>query len=271
MAEPLVLRGQPASWREWAVDWRSRGPLLWMLVGKDFRTRYKRASLGVLWAVVVPLVQAVILAFVFSQVLNFSSDKGFGAFILSGVVVWSYFAGTQVAAVTAIVDGAGIADKVWFPRAMLTLVPCLSNLIGFVISLALILPVLPVLDISLGRRILLLVPAIVVLVLFSTALALVLSALHVYFRDVKFLLHATLLVWIYATPVLYPRQFLGRLEPWADLNPMTGVVSLFHRALIGDVGPLLRPVSVTVVTTAVLLVAGIEGHRRHDRLFVDQL
>ena len=141
MADRVVLGPRPATWSEWIGDWRTRGSLLRMLVGKDFRTRYKRASLGVLWAVVVPLLQALILAVVFSQVLRFSSDRGLGAFILSGVVVWAYFAGTQVAAVTAIVDGSGIADKVWFPRALLTLVPCFSHLIGLVISLLLVLPI----------------------------------------------------------------------------------------------------------------------------------
>jgi lipopolysaccharide transport system permease protein len=268
MADRVVLGPRPATWSEWIDDWRSRRSLLRMLVGKDFRTRYKRASLGVVWAVVVPLLQALILAVVFSEVVRF---QGLGAFTLTGVVVWAYFAATQVAAVTAIVDGAGIADKVWFPRALLTLVPCFSHLIGLLISLVLVLPILPILDVPLGRRVVILVPATALLLVFTIALALVLSALHVYFRDVKFLLQATLVVWLYTTPVLYPRTYLGRFESWADLNPMTGVVTLFHRALIGDVGPLLRPVAVSVATTVVLLVAGVEAHRRHDRLFVDQL
>jgi homopolymeric O-antigen transport system permease protein len=109
------------------------------------------------------------------------------------------------------------------------------------------------------------------LVAFTVALGLVLSALDVYFRDVKFLVAAALLVWLYATPVVYPQSAVGRLGPWLDFNPMTGVVDLFHLAVLGPVEPWHRAVIVTVVTTVALFAAGIEAHRRYDRLFVDLL
>jgi lipopolysaccharide transport system permease protein len=173
--------------------------------------------------------------------------------------------------VSSIVDGAGLTDKVWFPRALLPIVPCLANLVGFVVSAAALLVIAPLLGAPLTLWILVLVPATLLMVAFTVSLALVLSALDVYFRDVKFLVTAALLVWIYITPVVYPQAALRRLGPWLDFNPTTGMVDLFHLAVVGSVEPWHRAVLVTVIATVALFVAGIEGHRRYDRLFVDLL
>jgi ABC-type polysaccharide/polyol phosphate export permease len=190
---------------------------------------------------------------------------------LAGTLSWSYFSATTQTSVSSIVDGAGLTDKVWFPRALLALVPCLANLVGFGVSLVALLVISPVLDAPLSRWILVLAPATLLLVAFTLSLALVLSALQVYFRDVKFLTSAALLVWLYVTPVVYPQVALGRYGRWLDLNPMTGVTDLFHLAVLGPFEDWHRAVLVTVGWTIALFVAGIEIHRRHDRLFVDLL
>jgi ABC-type polysaccharide/polyol phosphate export permease len=245
------------------------------LAAKDFKTRYKRASFGTLWAVALPLLQAFVLAFVFSRVAKFGGDiggVGFGAYVLSGMVAYSYFAGSVLSAATAVVDGSGLADKVWFPRAVLVLVPLLSNLIGFGVSTVLALALAPALDGSLSATTLLVIPGVALLLAFTTALSLVLSALYVYFRDVKFIVQAALLVWLYISPVIYdPAALLGRSAGWLDLNPLTGIIALFHASVGVEGVPVLRPVLVSLAFTVVLLVAGTEAHRRHDRLFVDLL
>jgi ABC-type polysaccharide/polyol phosphate export permease len=264
------LTAAPASWRDWAADVAHHGPVLAVLARKDFQTRYKRASLGVLWAVAVPVLQGVVLAVVFSRVTSVGGD-GFAAYVLSGIVAWSYFAGTLAQATTSIVDAAGLTEKVWFPRVLLVLAPALANLVGFAVSLAVAFVAAPFLGGELSARTLLLVPATLLLAGFTVGLSLATSALYVYFRDVKFMVQAALLVWLYVTPVVYPKSLLRGLAGWSDLNPMTGVVELFHEALVGGAPSLARPVLVSVVATSVLLAAGLGAHRRHDRLFVDKL
>jgi ABC-type polysaccharide/polyol phosphate export permease len=95
------------------------------------------------------------------------------------------------------------------------------------------------------------------------------GALDVSEVDVKFLVQAALLVCL--TPILYPQHLLRQLGPWLDVNPLTGVVTLFHMATVGSGGPWLRPVLVAVAVSLVLLRVGAEVQRRYDRLFVDQL
>jgi len=266
----LVLTDEPATWRAWLVDVRDHLPVLGVLARKDFQTRYKRASLGVLWAVAVPVLQGVVLSVVFSRVARVGGD-GFAMYVLIGIVAWAYFGATLAQATTAIVDGAGLTEKVWFPRGLLVLAPAIANLVGFVVSLAVAVAAAPFLDGDLSGRLLLLLPASALLVAFTVGLSLTVSALYVYYRDVKFLVQAALLVWLYVTPVLYPKDLLKGLSGWADLNPMTGVVELFHEAVLGGTPSLTRPVAVSIGASVVLVLAGLEAHRRHDRLFVDQL
>ena len=267
----VEIGAQPAALGQWLrAVWEYRA-VLWMLARKDFQVRYKRASLGVAWAVAVPLLQAAVLAIVFSRLVRVPTNVPYAPFVFAGVVCWSYFSGATQPSVTSIVDGAGLTDKVWFPRALLPIVPCLTNLVGLAVSLAALLVIAPLLGAPMTPWLLVLVPATLLLVAFTVSLGLVLSALHVYFRDVKFLVTAALLVWLYVTPILYPKEAVGWLGPWLDFNPMTGIVDLFHLAVIGPGEPWHRAVIVTGVVTVALCVGGIEAHRRYDRLFVDQL
>jgi len=256
---------------EWLKSlWGHRG-VIWVLSRKDFQARYKRASLGVLWAVAVPLVQATVMIFVFSHFVHTGRGFSYPAYVLSGILAWSYFSIALQGGSTAIVDNTAVTDKLWFPRAILSLVPCLSNLVGLGISMVILVIAVPILGAHLDAHLLLLVPACLLLLLFTVALAMVVSALHVYYRDVRFIVSAALLVWLYATPILYPKAKVGSLGKWLDLNPMTGIVSLFHLAVIGRDESWLPALAVSLVVTGALLIVAMEVHRRHDRLFVDLL
>jgi lipopolysaccharide transport system permease protein len=267
----LRLDEHPDGRRAWFAGLWAHREVLDVLARKDFQTRYKRATFGLAWAVAVPTLQAAVMAVVFSRVIALGTDRHFAVYVMSGVVAYSYFSVVTLSTTTAIVDGAGLTDKVWFPRVLLIIVPCLSNLVGFAVTLVVLVAVMPFFGLGLGLHVLFILPATALLVAFCLGLGMVLGALDVYFRDVKFLVQAALLVCIYLTPILYPQHVVGPIGPWLDLNPLTGIVVLFHMATIGSGGPWVRPVTVSVLITAALLVVGAEVQRRHDRLFVDQL
>jgi lipopolysaccharide transport system permease protein len=270
-APVLELDSSPASAREVVSDlWRHRD-VLRELSWTDFQVRYKRAVFGVLWAVVVPLLQAVVVGVVFSHVVRDVSGSSYALYVLSGVLPWSYFATTLAIGAGAIVDGAELSEKLWFPRAMLPMVPAIAGLVGLGICMVVLVIAVPVLHAGFGISILLLPVACLQLVAFTTALSLVLAALHVYFRDVRYLVQALLLVWFYATPLLYPASLLDGLAPWLDANPMTGVIALFRDSLVGSDASGLRSILVSAGTTVVLLAVAVEVYRRHDRLFADRL
>lgn len=270
-ATTLELTDRPDSRRVWWSDLRRHADVLMILARKDFQTRYKRASLGVTWAVLVPVLQSLIMAVVFSKVARVTSFHGYGIYVMSGMIPYIYFSSVLTSGVNSIVEGASLTDKVWFPRILLVLVPAVSNLISLMVTLIVLIAVMPAFGVHYGVQLLLLIPAVALLLTFTCSLTLVFSALNVYFRDVKFMIQASLTVWVYITPIIYPIGVLKHLKVIAEANPLTGSVSLFHMATDGSQGPWVVPLIVTLATTAVFLIVGTEAQRRFDRLFVDLL
>lgn len=260
--------GSAMSWVRGVLAHRD---VLLVLAAKDFKVRYKRATFGVLWAVALPLVQSVVMITVFSRVARFQ-EEGFdyAGYVLAGMAGWSYVSATLPAASTAIVDAASLTDKVWFPRALLVLSPVLANLIGLGISVTLI-SVIELIRNGLGPELVLVVPAATLLTALLTGICLTAAALHVAFRDIRFIVQAGMLVLFYATPILYPLSLLdGLATPVSIANPFVGAVGLFQAAITGAAVDAIATVA-TVAWTAVLWLAAVGLHRKRDRLFVDLL
>lgn len=275
MADPrgpvLHLDATPVPWRAWFRDVVAHREVVTALARKDFQTRYKRASLGIVWAVVLPAVQAGVMAFIFSRVVRFETDASYSAYVMSGILAWSYFANTVGVGTVSVVENAALAEKVWFPRLIVVVVPALANLVGLVISFMLLLALIPVLGSSYGSHTLLLLPGLMLIVALAIGFGLVFSALHVYFRDTKFLVQALMLVWIYLTPIIYPAEALGRIRWLFDLNPMSGAIEIIHLGATGVWTGTGRGLVATGCAATVLVIAGVIAHRHHDRRFIDLL
>ncbi|MDQ1419449.1 MAG: lipopolysaccharide transport system permease protein [Acidimicrobiaceae bacterium] len=268
-----MLDHRPVTLRNWLGGlWHFRGVLV-ALSRKDFQVRYKRATLGVLWSVSLPLLQSIVMVFIFSRVGRFGSGHAFSyaGFVLAGMVPWVFVFTSINASTTSIVDASELTDKVWFPRAILALVPPCANLLLLATATMILLAELPLVGVTPTARLLLLVPAAALAVAFASSVGLVLAALYVYFRDLKFMVAAVILVWLYLTPIVYPASALGSAGRWLDFNPLTGIVALFQTAAVGSPGPSARAVLTSIGATAVLTVFAVAIHRRHDRLFVDLL
>ena len=270
-APVLDLGPEPESVRSWTRSVVAHREVLLALAAKDFKVRYKRAMFGILWAVALPLLQSAVMIVVFSRVTKVDTDGfDYTGYVLAGMAAWAFAVVSISSAATAIVDGSSLTDKVWFPRALLVLAPIAANLIGLAISVAII-AVVQLARSGLGPEALLLVPGAVLLVLLVAGISLTAAALHVHFRDVRFLVQAGLLVLFYATPVLYPVDLLGDLARVDELiNPFVGVVQVFQAAL-ADADVSGAALTASIVWTLVLLVAAVRLHHRGDRLFVDLL
>lgn len=253
----------------WARSLWDHRAVLRTLAVKDFKVRYKRASFGVAWAVALPLVQALVLSVVFGRLGLDTPGLDYLGYVLAGVTAWSFASLTFTAATSAVVDGAVLTDKIWFPRALLVLAPVGANLVGLGIGLGIV-TAIQALRGRLGVDVLLVVPATVLLVALVTGLSLVTSALYVSFRDVRFLVQAATLLLFYTTPIIYPAERLGGLADLLPLNPFAGAVGLFQQAFAGAPASGAQ-LAGTLAWTAVLLAVGVTLHQRRDRTFVDLL
>lgn len=246
--------------------------LISILARKDFYVRYRRASLGMLWAVGLPVLQASVMALVFSH-RNLGEVRGnVAAYIFSGMVAWSFISSVVGSASTSIVDGAGLSNRIYFPRAVLPLTAVVTGWYGFVISAVVMLGGAVALTRDIGVRFLLVIPAMVLTVLLAAAFVLAFSALHVYFRDLRYVIVAFMQPWMFLTPVFYEARALPEfLRPVVRLNPATGCVELFHAATVGAPPGWGLSVVSSCVTLVVLLGVALGLHSRRDRLFADLL
>ena len=271
--EGFELRGSPTPVLELLRGiWRSRD-LLRTLARKDFFVRYRRTSFGLLWAVGMPLIQAAVLAVVFTQIVPIKTEGNYGVFVFGGMLPWTFLSGTVIAGSTAIVDGSLLATKIYFPRALLPLVTLGANVYGFVPGVGVLLVAAATLGEGISLDMWLVLPATLLMIAFVGSLVTLLAGLHVYFRDLRFIVQAAILAWFYGTPVIYPLDRApGGLRAVLLANPATGMVTLF-RASVSNTGTdgLAIALASTVGWTLALLIAGLVLHTRRDRVFVDLL
>jgi ABC-type polysaccharide/polyol phosphate export permease len=271
--EGFELHGETTPLRRLLPElWRARS-LVRVLGRKDFFVRYRRPSLGVIWAIVVPVIQAAVLSVVFTVVVRIGTDIPYIVFIMSGIVPWAFFSGTIGSAVRSITSGSGIASKVYFPRAVLPLANVTTAAYGFLPTVV----VLLIVALAWGQRPsvwwLFAIPGTIVMVALTAAFALVLAALQVYFRDIAFILGAITQAWFYASGVFFPvdRVPEGILRNLFIANPATGMIEMF-RVMFQGVHPYTIPALIsTIVWTLALLVFAAFLYRRYDRTFVDLL
>jgi lipopolysaccharide transport system permease protein len=249
---------------------RHRGLLL-VLARQDFAARYRSAALGLAWTVLLPLLQGTVLAVVFTKVVRVHTDVGYVGFVLVGMATWGYLNGALTAGSTSVVDGGALATKVYFPRLILPAVPATSGLAGYGISLLVAVGVALVQTGAVHPQLVLLPLVMALALVLVVALSAVTALLHVWFRDVRYLVTAVLLVAFYGTPVIYPLSLAHGLRPFVVANPATGLVQLSRWCVFGRADDLLAATAVTVVWTVALVALTVVAYSRHDRNACDRL
>jgi lipopolysaccharide transport system permease protein len=257
--------------------WRSRN-LIVALARKNFYVQYRRASLGMAWAGLLPLIQAAAMTIAFSVVVRVKvTGVPYPVFVFTALIGWSFLNGTVTSGSTAIVDGAGMASRIYFPRAVLPLIQVVSSLYNWVISLVLLIAITIGFGYGIDWHVVYVVPAAILMITLTSGFVLVFSAMHVYFRDLRYVIAAALTAWFYLTPVAYPLSYLDdhpAIKTIILFNPATGVVEAFRAAFIHQ--PASSPGAPAAIVIAccwsigLLIVAGIL-HARNDRNFADLL
>jgi lipopolysaccharide transport system permease protein len=245
--------------------------LLYFLVLRNLKLRYKQTVLGAAWALLQPLLTMAVFTVVFGRLARLGSDGlPYPLFALAALVPWTYFANALTQAGNSLVDQHQLLTKVYFPRLLLPLAAVIAGLVDLVISFALLLLVLAWYGVTPTPRLM----AAPLLVLLASAGALApgiwLAALNVRYRDVRYIIPFLVQIWLFATPVAYSSTLVP--ERWRtlySLNPMVGVVEGF-RWMIASTGPTpFASLAIGLAATAVLLTAGLYFFRRVETSFAD--
>lgn len=267
-------------WRfiKWRELWAYRD-LLWLLVWRDFATRYKQTILGPLWHIFQPLLTTVVFAIVFGQIAKLPTDElPPTLFYLCGLLAWNYFSQTFNSTSATLTANAGLFGKVYFPRLIVPLAGVVSNFFSFFIQLCSFLIVLIIYrwshpGVTYGPRweALVFVPLILLqLAAFSLGAGLWLAALTSKFRDFSVLSGFLIQLWMYVTPVIIP---LTKVPPqwhaYVALNPVTMPVECFRFLLLGTGWINVTLIIVSLAATAATLMSGLLVFQRIEKSFVD--
>lgn len=269
--ETIVLRPR-SGWA--AVDlgelWRTR-ELLFFLVWRDVKVRYKQTVLGIAWAIIQPVMTMLVFTVFFGRLAKVPSDGiPYPLFSFAALVPWTFFAYGLSQGTNSLVGSQNLLKKVYFPRLVIPLASVLSGFVDFVLALAVLFIMMFGYGVTPTWKVLWL-PAFALLALAaSLAVALWLSAMNVNFRDVRYAVPFLTQIWLLATPIAYSSSLLD--EPWRTiygLNPMAGVVEGFRWALLGTETQPGSMVFVSAIATVVFLIGGLFYFRRMETTFAD--
>jgi lipopolysaccharide transport system permease protein len=250
--------------------WRYR-ELLYFLVWRDLKVRFKQTTLGVLWIVLRPVLSIAIYTAVFGRLARMPSEGlPYSVFVLAAMLPWTFFSSALTTGTQSLVGSAHLISKIYFPRVLVPIASMGSACIDVVISFGLLAGLM-----AHHRRLpsasaLVTIPLVALIAGgLTVGVILWLSALNVRYRDVGNVVPFSLQIWMYATPIVYPLSAVPERFHWLlILNPLTGVVLAFRAALFGTPIPQLA-VGVSAVFAVTLLVSGLFFFRSCERSFAD--
>ena len=252
--------------------WRYR-TLLWFLMLRDVRVRYKQALLGFAWAVLQPLMSVVVFTTVFGILAQLPSDGvPYPLFALCALLPWTLFSEATRRSALGLVGDAPLISKIYFPRLVVPLANVLTPVVDFAMGMVVLVPIMAWYGVPPTINLLLLPALIVLTVMFGLSVGLWLGPINVRYRDITHTLPVMLQLWMYATPIVYSVSMIPERWHWLyNLNPMVGLIEAFRWSLLGQ-GELDMPAIATgMVITAALLVGGSAFFRRAERVFADIL
>jgi lipopolysaccharide transport system permease protein len=245
--------------------------LLYFLVWRDLKVRYKQTLIGVAWAVIQPLFTMIVFSIFFGRLAGLPSDGlPHPIFYYTALLPWTYFANALSQASNSIVAHQQVITKVYFARVLLPISAVLSGLADFAVATAILFVMMFAYGIVPTWKVLWVLPLILLVIVTAVAVSLWLSALNALYRDVRYAVPFLLQFWMFASPVAYPASLVPEQWRWLyGINPMAGVIEGFRWALTGA-GPGPGPMmAVSVVVVLIVLVAGFFYFQRMERTVAD--
>jgi lipopolysaccharide transport system permease protein len=228
--------------------------LVWAWGMRTIRARYKQSILGGLWAILQPVIAAIIFSVIFTFFVPVDTgDTPYIVFSYTAMVPWILFTSSTADMVDSLVANMGLVSKIYFPREVLPISALMARLLDFAIAMALLLILILVFQVPIFPLGLLFLPVILLVqIAFSLGLGLFGSALNVFYRDIRSLVGLILQIWLYVTPIIYPVTMVPeRLQPFYFLNPMAGIIEAYRSVLLYQQlpGPYFALSSIVAIVT----------------------
>jgi lipopolysaccharide transport system permease protein len=250
--------------------WTARG-LLYFLVWRDIKVRYKQTVIGAAWAILQPLMAMIIFSVFFGHLAKMpSAGLPYPIFAYAGLVPWQFFSSAFTESSNSLVNNKSLITKIYFPRVVIPCAGVFAALVDFCIALLVLIGMMIYYGIAPTPR-LLVVPLLVgFVVLTALAAGLWLSALNVKYRDMRYLIPFLTQFWLFATPIAYPSDIVPpAYRVVYGLNPMAGVIEGFRWAVLGTHTSIGAMVIGSVLAVILLFFTGLAYFRRTEKYFAD--
>jgi lipopolysaccharide transport system permease protein len=246
--------------------------LLYLLARREVAVRYKQSAIGIVWAVVQPLLLAVVFSVFFGHLAHIPSEPGvpYAAFAVSGMVLWLFFASAMAASTASTLANRELISKVYFPRVIIPIAAVAQPLVDFAIGFVVVLLTLVVYGITPPIQILLIPLAVALALLTALGIGLWLSAVNVRFRDVHLAVPFLIMVGLFVSPITYPFRLVpAHLHAVYAINPLVGVLETY-RWMLFPTAPwpgtlVLIPIAISIL----LVVTGALYFQRTEHTFAD--
>lgn len=241
--------------------------LLKQLISRDFKTKYKRSVLGVFWSFLNPLLTMLVQYAVFSRLFKFDIAN-YPVYLLTGIVFFNNFNDSTNQAMMAIVGNASLITKVYVPKYIYPVSKVLSTSINLLLSMIPLLLVALITGVKPSWALLMLPVGIVLILLFTIGISFAVSAAMVFFRDIQFLWGVFMMIWMYATPIIYPIDILkgSFMYPMQKINPMYHYITFFRTIVIDGVSPEPSTYLICIgLAVLSLLVGGLIFKKTQDK------
>lgn len=232
-------------------------PLLYELVARDVKIKYRKSVLGVLWTLLNPLLMMLILSIVFSNLFRFDVEN-YSLYLLAGQILFNFFNESTTGAMTAILGNSALIKKVYIPKYLFVVSRIASSSINILSSFCALILVMLFTRTELHFSMFLVVIPLAYLIIFSLGVGLVLAAITVKFRDVMHLYTVFLTGLMYLTPIIYPISMLPEwVKKIVNLNPLTGILNIFRNVVIYNTIPTVGEFIICLVVVCLTLVLGL--------------
>jgi lipopolysaccharide transport system permease protein len=244
--------------------------LLYFLVWRDVKVRYKQTVLGALWAVLQPALFMVVFTLIFGRLAHLPSDGvPYPVFVYAGLLAWTFFATAVSTSSTSLVNSANLITKIYFPRMIVPLAAVGVGIVDLLVASVLMVGLLVWYHVPVTPIVLLAPVFMLGVMLAATGVGALLAALTVTYRDFRYIVPFAMQLWMYASPVVYSASAVpARWRTPFALNPMTGMTDGFRAAVLGQ-SPSWDLVVISSISVLASLVIGIAYFQRVERRFVD--
>lgn len=257
------------------INFKNYSYLMTQLITRDFKRKYKRSVLGVVWSLLYPILMMSVMAIVFSHMFRFSVEGiNYLVYLMTGIIMWSYFSEASNAAMTSVVENFALISKVYIPKYIFPVAKCLFVGINFVLTLIPWLGLIIITQFGLGTYpaniniYYLILPYIFIcLFIFTIGMGLFLSCVSVFLRDVFYIYGIILTIWNYFTPVFYSIEILPpSLKKIFVFNPLYQYITAARQiVLYGKCPSLITIVLLGIISLAMLAIGGIVFKKNQDK------